>query len=306
MDLAGAHWSEAMHALFKVPTGLVGRIVPTSGNLARAHVGGRTIPITAMIGDQQAATVGQGCLAPGMAKCTYGTGIFLLANAGGSPPQSRNRLLATHLTSTPLAYAMEGSIFVGGDAVKWLRDGLGILESAAETEAIARSVPDSGGVLFVPAFAGLGAPHWQPDARGLLTGLTGGTTRAHIVRATLEAMGQQTADLVDAFAADGVGLDRLRIDGGMAVNAWLAQDIADALGIPVERPETVETTALGAAILAAVGAGLFADPDAAVAAMVRPRDRFEPLISPDQRAARRAAWTRAVAQTLAGLQEAPR
>ncbi len=303
MDLDAGDWSPAMHRLFDIPQGLMGRIVPTSGALGLARIAGRTLPISGIAGDQQAATIGQGCLRPGMAKCTYGTGIFLLANGGAEPPRSRNRLIATHLASYPRQFALEGSIFVGGDAVKWLRDGLGILASAAETEAIARSVPDSGGVKFVPAFAGLGAPHWKPDARGLLAGLTSGTTRAHVVRATLEAMGQQTADLIDAFRADGVAPDLLRIDGGMAANSWLAQDIADSLGLPVERPETVETTALGAAMLAATGAGLFGSLADAADAMVRPRDAFEPRISADERAERRDRWQRAVAQALAGLGE---
>ncbi len=301
MDLGGVCWSARLCGLFGVPKAALPAIVPTSGTVADVRIGGRPVPIAGLAGDQQAATVGQGCSQPGLAKCTYGTGIFLLANAGPAPPVSRNRLLATFLTSAPRAYALEGSIFVGGNAVKWLRDGLGILDTAAQSEAMAASVPDSGGVVFVPAFAGLGAPHWQPMARGTLTGITAGTTRAHIVRATLEAMGQQTADLVDAFRADGVAPATLRVDGGMAANDWLCQDIADSLGIPVERPRSVETTGLGAAMLAAVGAGLFPDLGAAEAAMVHAGRRFEPVLSADARAGRRARWQRAVAQTLAGL-----
>jgi glycerol kinase len=260
--------------------------------------------ITGMAGDQQAATIGQGCREPGMAKCTYGTGIFLLANAGSAPPVSRNRLISTFLSSAPKSYALEGSIFVGGNAVKWLRDGLGILDTAAESEALAQSVPDSDGVTFVPAFVGLGAPHWQPDARGTLTGLTGGTTRAHIVRATLEAMGQQTADLIDAFRADGVVPSTLRVDGGMTANDWLCQDISDATGLPVERPRSIETTGLGAAMLAGVGVGLFADLGEAGAAMVHADRRFEPA-GADTREVRRQSWKRAVAQTLAGVAASP-
>lgn len=301
MDLGQQRWSDRLCRLFGVPTDALPAIVPTSGPVAEVAVAGRSVPIAGLAGDQQAATVGQGCSVPGMAKCTYGTGIFLLANAGAEPPVSRNRLLATLLTTRPLAFALEGSIFVGGNAVKWLRDGLGILDAAADSEAMATSVPDSGGVVFVPAFAGLGAPHWQPMARGLITGITGGTTRAHIVRATLEAMGQQTADLIDAFRADGVTPTALRVDGGMAANDWLCQDIADCLGIPVERPRSVETTGLGAAMLAGVGAGLFAGLADAEAAMVHADRRFEPTLSPDARADRRARWRRAVAQTLAGL-----
>jgi len=301
MDLAELRWSDRLCRLFGVPAEALPDIVPTAGPVAEVPIGGRAVPISGLAGDQQAATVGQGCSAPGMAKCTYGTGIFLLANAGAEPPVSRNRLLATLLTTAPRAYALEGSIFVGGNAVKWLRDGLGILDAAAETERMARSVPDSGGVVFVPAFAGLGAPHWQPMARGLITGITAGTTRAHIVRATLEAMGQQTADLIDAFRADGVAPRTLRVDGGMAANDWLCQDIADSLGLPVERPRSVETTGLGAAMLAGVGAGLFADLAAAEAAMVHADRRFDPRLGADARAGRRARWQRAVAQTLAGL-----
>ncbi|MGL6042352.1 MAG: FGGY family carbohydrate kinase, partial [Sandaracinobacteroides sp.] len=250
--------------------------------------------------DQQAATIGQGCNKPGMAKCTYGTGIFLLANAGDAPPVSQNRLIATFLSSSPRSYALEGSIFVGGNAVKWLRDGLGILDTAAQSEALARSVPDCGGVTFVPAFVGLGAPHWQPYARGTITGLTGGTTRAHIVRATLEAMGQQTADLIDAFRADGVSPSTLRVDGGMTANDWLCQDIADATGIAVERPRSIETTGLGAAMLAGVGCGLFADLAEAGSTMVHADRRFEPADA-GSRETRRSAWKRALEQTLAGV-----
>jgi glycerol kinase len=301
MDLPSAAWSPAMLDLFGVPAAALPAIAPTAGLIAETRAFGRPLFIAGLAGDQQAATIGQGCDAAGMAKCTYGTGIFLLANAGAVPPTSHNRLLATFLSSQPRAYALEGSIFVGGNAVKWLRDGLGIVDAASETEAMAKSVPDSGGVTFVPAFAGMGAPHWQPLARGTLTGLTGGTTRAHIVRATLEAMGQQTADLIDAFRADGVVPSLLRVDGGMVANQWLCQDIADATGLPVERPRCIETTGLGAAMLAGVGAGLFADLAEAGTAMVHADRRFEPASSADSRAARRAAWQRAVAQTLAGL-----
>jgi glycerol kinase len=302
MDLARVEWSPRMLDLLGVPAAALPAIAPTAGLLAETHRYGRPLMIAGLAGDQQSATIGQGCATPGMAKCTYGTGIFMLANSGDTPPVSRNRLLSTFLSSSPRAYALEGSIFVGGNAVKWLRDGLGILDTASESEALARSVPDSGGVTFVPAFAGLGAPHWQPDARGTLTGITGGTTRAHIVRATLEAMGQQTADLIDAFRADGVTPSSLRVDGGMVANEWLCQDIADATGLLVERPRSIETTGLGAAMLAAVGTGLFPDLAAAGTAMVHADRHFEPG-GADRRAARRQAWRRAVTQTLAGLPE---
>ena len=301
MDLAGAAWSADMIDLLGIPAGALPAICPTAGLIAETRLYGRPLMIAGLAGDQQAATIGQGCSSPGMAKCTYGTGIFMLANAGAHPPVSGNRLLATFLSSSPRAYALEGSIFVGGNAVKWLRDGLGILDTVAESATLAASVPNSGGVSFVPAFAGLGAPHWQPLARGLLTGLTAGTTRAHIVRATLEAMGQQTADLIDAFAADGVTPSSLRVDGGMVANEWLCQDLADATGLPVERPRSIETTGLGAAMLAGVGAGLFPALADAEAAMVHADRRFEPAIPADARAIRRRAWGQAVEQTLAGL-----
>ena len=301
MDLGKAEWSAEMIDLLGVPAAALPAICPTAGLLAETRLYGRPLMISGIAGDQQAATIGQGCSQPGMAKCTYGTGIFMLANAGTTPPVSRNRLLSTFLSSAPRAYALEGSIFVGGNAVKWLRDGLGILDTVAESSALAASVPDSGGVTFVPAFAGLGAPHWEPLARGLLTGLTAGTTRAHIVRATLEAMGQQTADLIDAFAADGVTPSSLRVDGGMVANEWLCQDLADATGLPVERPQSIETTGLGAAMLAGVGSGLFPALVDAEAAMVHADRRFEPANSADARARRRKSWGRAVEQTLAGL-----
>ena len=206
MDLASCRWDDGLCALFGVPRAILPEIVDCAGPLATTALLGGATPITGSAGDQQAAAIGQACLSPGMVKATYGTGCFVLAHAGAVPPVSTHRLLATlawRIGGTP-AYALEGSIFTAGAAVQWLRDGLGIIADSAETEALARSVPDSGGVTFVPALAGMGAPHWQPEARGLLAGLSAGTTRAHIVRATLEAMGQQTADLIDALAADGV------------------------------------------------------------------------------------------------------
>jgi glycerol kinase len=301
MDLGSRRWSPGLAELFGVPAAALPAIVPNIGSTATINVGGSAIPVTGLAGDQQAAAIGQACLSVGDVKCTYGTGIFMLANAGAAPPVSRNRLLSTLLADTGerAIYALEGSIFVGGDAVKWLRDGVGLLDTAAQSEAMARSVPDSGGVSFVPAFAGLGAPHWNPHAKGTLTGLTGGTTRAHIVRATLEAMSQQTADLLDAFVADGVSPAVLRVDGGMVANEWLCQDLADATGLTVERPRVIETTAMGAAMLAAVGAGLFPDLHAAGAAMVSADRRFAPASDATERGRRREAWARAVRQTVA-------
>jgi len=300
MNLATATWDADLLALFGVPAAALPTIVDCAGALASTTIAGRRIPITGAAGDQQAAAIGQGCLAPGMLKATYGTGCFLLAHAGTEPPVSQNRLLSTVAwrLNGSCAYALEGAIFVAGSAIQWLRDGLGIITSSAESEILAQSVPDNGGVSFVPALAGLGAPYWAPDARGLICGLSGGTTRAHVVRAALEAQGQQTADLVDALAADGVAAAVLRVDGGMVANNWLCQDLADSLGVVVERPRVIETTAMGAAMLAGVGAGLFADLAAAAAAMAAADRRFHPAIDAAAREARRAAWHAAVQRVL--------
>ncbi len=301
MDLASCQWDDELISLFGVPRAALPAIVDCAGALAETRLLGRSVPITGAAGDQQAAAIGQGCLTPGALKATYGTGCFLLAHAGAVAPVSRNRLLSTvawQLGGKP-AYALEGAIFVAGSAVQWLRDGLGIIATSAESESLAQSVPDNGGVSFVPALAGLGAPHWAPDARGLICGLSGGTTRAHIVRAALEAQGQQTADLVDALAADGVAAARLRVDGGMVANNWLCQDLADSLGIVVERPRVIETTAMGAAMLAGVGAGLFADLESAATAMAAADRSFHPAIDAAARGLRRAQWQAAVARVLA-------
>ena len=300
MRLDTCQWAPELLALFGVPAAILPEITDCAGPLATTALLGGNTPITGSAGDQQAAAIGQACLVAGQLKATYGTGCFLLAHAGAVPPVSTHRLLSTvawRLDGKP-AYALEGAIFTAGAAVQWLRDGLGIITSSSETADLATSVPDSGGVVFVPALAGMGAPHWAPQARGTLTGLSAGTTRAHIVRATLEAMGQQTADLVDALAADGVAAARLRVDGGMVANDWLCQDLADSLGVTVERPRVIETTALGAAMLAGVGAGLFADL-ATASAMAAPDRSFVPAIDTDARANRRKHWARAVRQTLA-------
>ena len=300
MDLARCRWDDALIALFGIPAAALPAIVDSAGSLGHTTLLGGSIAITGCAGDQQAATIGQACLAPGMVKATYGTGTFVLAHSGGIPPGSAHRLLSTVAWRLDgvAAYALEGSIFTAGAAVQWLRDGLGIIASSADTEALARSVDDTAGVIIVPAFAGMGAPHWRADVRGLITGLTGGATRAHLARAVLEAMGQQTADLLDALAADGVATAALRVDGGMVANDWLCQDLADSLGIAVERPRVIETTALGAAMLAAVGAGWFATL-AEATAMARPDAVFEPRLDSAARAARRAAWHHAVRQALA-------
>ncbi len=249
-----------------------------------------------MAGDQQAATIGQGCLSPGQTKATYGTGAFVLTNMGTAPPASRHRLLATVLSQRDgkRSYALEGSIFVAGSLIKWLRDSLGVIETADETEALARSVADSAGVVIVPALSGLGAPHWRPEARGLISGLSFAAGRAHLARAALEAMAHQTHDLAHAFAGDGARWTALAIDGGMSVNNWMAQDIADVTGLPVTRPEMVETTALGAAMLAATGCGIYASLDDAAAAMRGVHQRFDPAMDEAVRQARIDVWSAAL------------
>jgi glycerol kinase len=298
LPLAGASWDAGLCALFGVPLAALPEVVDTGGALGTTALFGAPIAICGMAGDQQAATIGQGCLAPGEVKATYGTGAFILANMGEAVPRSTNRLLGTVLCQQNgrRTYALEGSIFVAGSLIQWLRDSLGLLASAAETEALARSVPDSGGVVIVPAHAGLGAPHWRPDARGAISGLSFTATRAHLARAALEAMAHQTHDLAEAFAADGAPWRELRIDGGMSVNDWMAQDIADLTGVPVERPDFVETTTLGAALLAATGAGLFSSLEDAARAMIGKTRRFEPAMTEDVRAARIAQWRAALAR----------
>ena len=303
MDLRGG-WDEGLCDLFGIPRAALPEIIDSAGPIGSSlpeHFG-KPIPITGIAGDQQAAAIGQACLDPGDTKATYGTGAFILTHAGPDPPSSTNRLLSTVAWQIDgkRSYALEGSLFVAGQMIHWLRDQLGLLESSDECEAIARSVPDSAGVQIVPAFAGLGAPHWRPDARGALLGLTLGTSRAHIVRAALEAVANQSAELQRAFRADGVSWSCLNIDGGMANNDFLAQDLADVLGIEVERPATIESSALGAAMLAAVGVGLHADLPAAAAAM-RPRCvSFAPVLGAGERTARLADWDRAIGGVLTG------
>ncbi len=297
LALDGMQFDEGLCDLFGIPRSALPTVVDTHGALAETAVLGGAIPITGLAGDQQSATVGQGCFTFGETKATYGTGAFVLTNMGENVPCSSNRLLGTILMQQAgkRTYAIEGSVFVAGSLVQWLRDSLGIISSASETEALARSVDDSGGVTIVPALAGLGAPHWRADARGLIAGLSFASGKAQIARAALEAMAHQTHDLAEAFAADGAPWQRLRIDGGMSANDWMAQDLADMLQLEVERPDMVETTALGAAILAAVGAGLFATLEDAADAMRGPVRHFAPVIEPDVRAERLVRWRRALA-----------
>ncbi len=298
LALDGAQFDSELCDLFGVPRAALAEVTDCAGSFGPATALPGRIPICGLAGDQQAATIGQGCLAPGETKATYGTGAFVLANMGNVLPRSGHRLLGTVLCQLKgtRSYALEGSVFVAGSLIRWLRDSLGLLASAAETEALARSVPDSGGVTIVPALSGLGAPHWRPEARGVIEGLSFATTRAHIARAALEAMAHQTADLAAAFAADGAAWQRLRVDGGMAANDWLAQDLANVLDVEVERPFSIETTALGAAMLAAHGAGLFVTLQDAARAMRGSTTRFTPAMTAPVRAARLAAWQRALAK----------
>ena len=259
-DLATGDWSDELCDLFGVPRDALPDLVPSWGDLGRtdpAAFCGLDLPISGIAGDQQSALFGQTCFDEGDSKCTYGTGSFILTNTGTTLRRSEAGLLTTAAWRSPdgvLTYANEGSIFVTGAAVQWLRDGLQIVGSAAETEAIAATVADTEGVVFVPALTGLGAPHWDPHARGLIIGLTRGTTRAHIVRATLEAIAFEVRDVLDTMD---IGTRALRVDGGAAANDLLCQIQADQIGVPVERPRIVETTGLGAAFLAGLGAGVW-------------------------------------------------
>jgi glycerol kinase len=294
MALDGADWNEELCALFHIDPASLPNIVDNAGLIGETHPSlfGRPIPICGMAGDQQAATIGQGCLTPGDTKATFGTGAFVLTNCGDRPLHSTNWMLTTVLCQLGglRTYALEGSIFVAGSLMQWLRDSVGLLVSAAQSEDLARSVSDNGGVYMVPALSGLGAPHWRPEARGLIRGLSFATTRAHIVRAALEAQAHQVHDLMKAFEADGVAWQRLRIDGGMVANEWLAQDLADLLDLPVERPGFVETTALGAAMLAAVGAGIHRSLEAAADAMGSAVTHFDPAMGVDERSRRLQGW----------------
>jgi glycerol kinase len=304
-DLRTRNWHPELLSVFGVPAEILPRVMRSSevvGEVEPAHLG-YALPIAGLAGDQQAALFGQGCVSTGLAKNTYGTGAFLLVLAGERVPSPPPGLLATAACGpdgNPW-YALEGSVFIAGAAVQWLRDGLGVIARAEETEALARSVPDTGGVHFVPAFVGLGTPYWEPEARGTITGLTRGTTRAHLARAALEAMAYSSAELLTTMAAaEHLDVPALRVDGGAAANDWLMQFQADVLGIPVERPDLVETTALGAAGLAGLALGVWDSADQFVAG--RKFTRFEPRIGTAEREALLAAWHRAVSAALAWAQ----
>ncbi len=299
LALDGAQFDEGLCDLFGIPHDALPEVVDTQGALAETTPGlfGRAIPICGLAGDQQAATIGQGCLTPGDTKATYGTGAFVLTNKGSAIPRSGHRLLGTVLMQQDgeRTYALEGSVFVAGSLVQYLRDTLGIVERADQTEELARSIEDSGGVTIVPALSGLGAPHWNAEARGMIAGLSFASGRAQIARAALEAMAHQTHDLAAAFAADDAAWQSLKIDGGMSANDWMAQDLANMLDLSVERPDFVETTALGAAMLAAAGCGLHGSLEDAAQAMRGAVRTFTPDMADDVRQARLAAWNKALA-----------
>ena len=300
-DITAGAWSEELCDLLHVPRSALPEVRPSSGDFGRTDPNaflGLDLPIAGIAGDQQAALFGQACFDEGTSKCTYGTGSFVLVNTGGSPVRSDAGLLTTVAwdLGDGLVYALEGAIFVTGAAVQWLRDGLGILGSAAESEPLARTVADSGGVVFVPALTGMGAPHWDPHARGAIVGITRGTTRAHLARATLEAIAFEVRDVVDVMTRDaGVDLPELSVDGGAAANDLLCELQAAQLQVPVRRPEVAETTALGAAFLAGLAAGVWRDTDELRATWQLDR-RFTPGERDDAAYAR---WQQAVERSKA-------
>ena len=301
-DLRTGAWSEELCELFGVPLAALPEVVPSYGEVGRTDPAaflGLDVPVAGIAGDQQAALFGQGCYDVGRSKCTYGTGSFVLVNTGTQPVLS-DRLLTTVAWMEPdgrCVYALEGAVFVTGAAVQWLRDGLQVLGNAGEVEALARTVPDSDGLVFVPALTGLGAPHWDPDARGTLLGISRGTTRAHLARATLDAIAFQVRDVVDAMTAEaGLSVPSLQVDGGASANDLLCQLQADQLGVPVQRPKVLETTALGVAFLAGLGTGVWSSRDELVDTWQLDR-RFEPTagVREDGTYAR---WSRAVERSL--------
>jgi len=301
MDIAAGRWDEDLLDLWGVRRAPLPEIVDNAGRFCTTDPAlfGGAIAITGLAGDQQAASIGHACLGTGDTKATYGTRAFILANTGRKILPSRHQLLSTIAWQLGGVrhYALEGSIFVAGSLLKWLRDDLGLLITTEESEVLARSVPDSAGVTIVPALSGLGAPHWRPEARAAISGLTFAAGRAHIARAALEAVAYQSHDLMAAFAADGARWDRLQIDGGMAANDWLAQDLADILDLTVERPSLVETTALGAAMLAGVGADIFGSLEEA-SVMRGELTQFVPVMPAGVREQRLHQWANALETVL--------
>ncbi len=292
-------WDEELLDLFRVPASMLPEVMPSScvyGTTAPYHFFGQEVPIAGIAGDQQAALFGQACFEPGMVKNTYGTGGFLLMNTGEKPIQSRNGLVTTLAWGYggKVEYALEGSIFVAGSAVQWLRDSLEMIRTSAESEEVAEQVPDSGGVYVVPAFVGLGAPYWDDRARGAVFGLTRGSTKAHLVRATLESLAYQTKDIILAMQEDsGIELKKLKVDGGAVANNLLMQFQADMLGVPVERPQILETTALGAAYLAGLAVGFWNGRDE-VSAHYRVERTFQPAFPEEKRAKLYRGWQAAM------------
>jgi len=302
-DIRRLAWDMDLLEAFGIPHAILPEVLETDGDFGATTAGllGAAVPIAGVAGDQQSALIGQACFRPGMVKSTYGTGAFALLNTGPEPAISRHRLLTTiaYRLKGETAYALEGSIFVAGAAVKWLRDRLGVIGTAAETERLARHADPRQRLYLVPGFAGLGAPYWSPQARGALIGLTAECGLPEIGRATLEAVGYQTRDLVAAMAADaGIEITRLRVDGGMAASDWTMQFVADILPAIVERPASVETTAWGAAYVAGLARGLYPEP-AALAEQWQAERRFAPWMSEIEREERYSGWRRAVAGVLA-------
>jgi glycerol kinase len=303
-DIHAQRWDEELLRLFGVPRPLLAEVRDSSEvyGMTEPALFGRALPIGGIAGDQQAALIGQACFAPGTAKSTYGTGCFLLLNTGETAVASANRLLTTpaYRIGAQTSYALEGSIFVAGAAVKWLRDRLGVIPNVAESAAIARRVPDDHGVYLVPAFVGLGAPHWEPEARALICGLTLDASGDHVTRAALESVAYQTLDLTHAMQRDGArAATAIRVDGGMAANDWFCQFLADVLDARVERPAELETTALGAAFLAGLATGVW-NGLGAVAEAWSTAAVFAPSMTPARRAALIAGWHLAVERTLLG------
>jgi glycerol kinase len=308
-DIHRQCWDEELLRLMRVPRALLPEVRDSSATFGSTEPAlfGRALPICGIAGDQQAALIGQACFAPGMAKSTYGTGCFLLLNTGDAAVASTNRMLTTaaYRLAGRMSYAMEGSIFVAGAAIKWLRDGLRVIDSAAATAALAARVPDDHGVYFVPAFVGLGAPYWEPGARGLLCGLTLDASPAHLARAALESVAYQTLDLTTAMARDGAHrADAFRVDGGMAANDWFCQFLADILAATVERPVELETTALGAAFLAGLATGVWKDLGS-VAATWQKAAEFSPRMPAARRSQLIAGWRQAVERTLLPVAQRP-
>ncbi len=300
-DIDARSWSDELCSIFNVPRSILPEVRPSSGDfgMASTKLLGSDIPICGVAGDQQAALFGQGCFSAGEGKNTYGTGAFLLLNTGGRRPTPGEGILATVAcdASGGYAYALEGSIFIAGAAIQWMRDGLGLIEVAAESEDLARSIESSDGVYFIPALTGLGAPHWEPEARGMITGLTRGSGRAHLVRAALESMAYGTREVLLAMRErSGVAFEKLRVDGGASVNNWLMQFQSDVIGVPVERPEIVETTALGAAGLAGIASGVWRNSEEFRSV---PRyTTFSPSISEAERLQLVSGWDRAIGAAL--------